>query len=263
MEVAEKLESRIKERIEWVNKIIDFVAPRYDEIIENLNSKGSQINIDMWGTCEGDFPSTKIPQITKGLRLDLDVNWLHLIRNLQDDVLMGMFWESISNHLDDDWTNSGFSSSIWRLIGDLEWELETFPRTYICHKLYEGTLDSYLQLSLEKILNSKIEGPIRYKTVDGKRMQIANIGGIYSVFKLSEILSKLNIFLPEKFSELCRIIDDLKITEKTFTLRYKTGFGKHKSINTTYTEIKDGIVTLVKQVVLRKIELNQVEKLLQ
>lgn len=59
------------------------------------------------------------------------------------------------------------------------------------------------------------------------------------------------------------VIDDLNITEGTFTLRCKTGFGQHKSINTAYTEIKDGIVTLVKQVILRKIELNQVEKLLQ
>jgi hypothetical protein len=259
----DKLESRVKERIEWVNKIIDFVAPRYDEIIENLNSKGSQINIDMWRTCEGDFPSTNIPQITEGLRLDMDGNWLHLIRHLQDDNLMEQFWGSISNHLDDDWTNSGFPTSIWRLIGDLKWELETFPETHICHKLYEGKLDSDLKSSLEEILDSEIEGPIRYKMVNGKRMQIANIGGNYSLFKLSEILSKLNISLPESFSELCHIIDDLKSTERSFKLRYKNGFGKYTSINTTYTEIKDGIVTRVKQVVLRKIKLNQVEKLLQ
>lgn len=86
------LQLRVEERIEWVEKIIDFVAPKYDQIIETLNSKGSKINVDMWDLCEGDFPSTKIPLITQSLRLDTNGNWLNLIRNLQDGTHMEEFW---------------------------------------------------------------------------------------------------------------------------------------------------------------------------
>lgn len=256
------LQLRIEERIEWVKTIIDFVAPKYDEIIEILNSKGSQINVDMWSICEGDSPSTKIPQITQSLRLDTNGNWLNLIRNLQDENLMQQFWESISNHLDDDWSKAGFQGTIWQHVNDLKFELETFPETYISHKLYEGILDSDLKSSLEEILDSEIEAPIRYKMVNGKPKQIANIGGSYSVFRLSQILSKINIPLPGNFSELCKIIDYLEITEGKYNLRYKNGHGQYKSIKTTYVEIKDGIVKLIKKLVLRKIKLNQVEKLL-
>ena len=258
-----KLQLRFEERIDWVEKIIDFVAPKYDEIIKNLNSKGSQINVDMWNFCEGDFPSTRIPQITQSLRLNTNGNWFNLIRNLQDDSNMEAFWKSISNNLGDDWSNSGFPSTIWQYIGDLKWELETFPKTYISHKLFEGILDGDLKSSLDEILDSEIEKPTRYKMVNGKQKEIADIGGAYSVFKLSQILSKINISLPDNFSELChKMINDLDTTEETCNLRYKSGFGQYSSTKTTYAEIKDGIVTLVKSRVLREIKLNQVEKLL-
>jgi hypothetical protein len=262
---VDSLRLRFEKRIEWVEKIIDFVAPKYDEIINNLNSKGSQINVDMWVVCEGDFPSTKIPQITQSLRLDTNGNWFNLIRNLQDDNLMEIFWGSISNHLGDDWSDSGFPSTIWQYIGDLKWELETFPipNTYISHKLFEGILDGDLKSSLDEILDTEIEKPTRYKMVNGKQKQIAEIGGAYSVFKLSQILSKINISPPDNFSELCyKMINDLDTTEETCNLSYKSGFGQSSTTKTTYAEINDGIVTLVKNRVLREIKLNQVEKLL-
>lgn len=176
------------------------------------------------------------------------------------ELIWKNFGGSISNHLDDDWSNSGFPSTILQCIGDLKWELETFPKTYISHKLYEGILDEDLKSSLDEILDSEIKKPTRYEMVNGK--PIADFGGSYSVFKLSQILSKINISLPDNFSELCHKIDYLEATEETCNLRYKDGLGRYKPIKTTYAEIKDGIVTLVKNRVLRKIKLNQVEKLL-
>ena len=80
----------------------------------------------MWGLCEGDLDSTKIPQITQSLRLDTNGNWFNLIRNLQDDILMEEFWRSISDHLGDDWSDSGFPSTIWQYIGDLKCSTYTF-----------------------------------------------------------------------------------------------------------------------------------------
>ena len=248
------LQLRVEKNIEWVKKIIDFVAPKYDEIIENLNSKGSQINVDMWQRCEGDFPSTKIPQITEGLRLDTSGNWLQLIRkrNYQDDELMRAFWKSISEHLDDDWSNSGFPSTMWQFIGDLEHELDDL----LFYKLGTGVLDNEDICPIKVLLESTINPPV-LTNASGQR----TLGSGSSLRNLREILEKFNVSIPKSISELCNTLPTLDSQEKSITLRYNVVLAK-KSIRTKSEHIGNNIINIVKYNFLKKLELLQVETLL-
>ena len=252
---VDKLQSRVEERINWVKKIIDFVAPKYDEIIENLNSKGTQINVDMWGLCEGDLPSTKIPQITQSLRLNMNGNWLRLIRNLQVDQVMKHFWGSISDHLGDDWSDSGFPSTIWQYIGDLEHELDKL----LFYKLGTGLLDGEESCPIEVLLESTIRPPVEYNAI-GQR----NLGSGSSLRNLRDILEKFNVQMPTSISELCKTVHTLVSQEKSITLRY-TGanlFGQKRSIRTKSEHIGNNVIDIVKSNFLQKLELVQVEELL-
>ena len=250
---ADKLQSRIERRIDWVNKIIDFVAPRYDEIIDNLNSKGSQINIDMWESCEGDLDSTKIPQITDFLRLDTSGNWHQLIRNYQDYQLMKQFWGSISKHLDDDWTNSGFPSPMLQFIGDLEHELDKL----LFYKLGTGVLDGDEICSIEELLKSSIKPPVQTKASEQR-----TLGSGSSLHNLREILEKFNVPIPTSISGLCKTLPTLVSQEKSITLRYVGFLSQKRSIRTKSEHIGENVIDIVKSTFLNKLELVQVEKLL-
>ena len=250
-----KLQLRVEERIEWVKKIIDFVAPKYDEIIENLNSKGTQINVEMWQWCGGEFLLTEIPQITRGLRLDINGNWLHLIRNQQNNHSMKQFWRGISNHLEDDWTNSRFPGPMWQFIGDLEHELDKL----LFYKLSTGLLDDEEGCPIEVLLESTIRPPVEYNA-SGQR----TLGSGSSLRNLRDILEKFNVQIPTSISELCKTVPTLVSQEKSITLRYNNVnlLGQKRSIRTNPEHIGNNVMDIVKSNFLQKLELAQVEKLL-